>query len=81
MAIEVTVGPPLVTINQGNTFVLCEPSGCITADTDQGIYSRDTRYVSNYDIFADGERWILQNSGAVTYYAFGDYLTNARILT
>ena len=81
MAIEVTVGPPLVTINQGNTFVLCEPSGCITADTDQGIYSRDTRYVSNYDIFADGERWILQNSGAVTYYAFGAYLTNARILT
>jgi hypothetical protein len=37
--------------------------------------------VSNYDIFADGERWILQNSGAVTYYAFGAYLTNARILT
>src|SRR5580704_19081501 len=81
MAIEVTVGPPLVTINQGNTFVVCEPSGCITADTDQGIYSRDTRYVSNYDIFADGERWILQNSGAVTYYAFRAYLTNPRILT
>jgi glycogen debranching enzyme len=81
MAIEVTVGPPLVTINQGNTFVLCEPNGCITADTDQGIYSRDTRYVSNYDIFADGERWILQNSGAVTYYAFRAYLTNPGILT
>ena len=81
MAIEVTVGPPLVTINQGSTFALCEPSGCITADTDQGIYSRDTRYVSNYDIFADGERWILQNSGAVTYYAFRAYLTNPGILT
>lgn len=81
MAIEVTVGPPLVTINQGNTFVLCEPSGCITSDTDQGIYSRDTRYVSNYDIFADGERWVLQNSGAVTYYAFRAYLTNPAIVT
>jgi len=81
MAIEVTVGPPLITINQGNTFVLCEPNGCITADTDQGIYSRDTRYVSNYDIFADGERWILQNSGAVTYYASRAYLTNPRILS
>ena len=81
MAIEVTVGPPLITINQGNTFVLCEPSGCITADTDQGIYSRDTRYVSHYDVFADGERWILQNSGAVTYYASRAYLTNPRILS
>src|SRR4029077_10737494 len=81
MAIEVTVGPPLVTINQGNTFVVCEPRGCIAADAEQGTYSQHTRYVSNYDIFADGERWILQNSGAVTYYAFRAYLTNARILT
>ncbi len=64
MAIEVVVGPPLVTINRGETVVLSEADGCITAYTDQGMYSRDTRYVSNYEIFADGERWILQNSGA-----------------
>jgi glycogen debranching enzyme len=81
MAIEVTVGPPLITINRGNTFVLCEPDGCITAYTDQGIYSRDTRYVSNYEIFADGHPWILQNSGAIAYYASRSYLTNPRVMT
>ena len=81
MAIEVTVGPPLITINHGSTFVLSEPNGYITADTDQGIYSRDTRYVSNYEVFADGERWILQNSGSITYYALRAYLTNSRIFT
>jgi glycogen debranching enzyme len=81
MAIEVVVGPPLVTINRGDTFVLSEADGCITAYTDQGMYSRDTRYVSNYDIFADGERWILQNSGATAYYASRTYLTNPRIIT
>lgn len=81
MAIEVVVGPPLVTINRGGTFVLSEPDGCITANTDQGIYSRDTRYISNYEIFADGERWILQNSSAVAYYASRAYLTNPRIIT
>ena len=81
MAIEVAVGPPLVTINRGDTFVLSEPDGCITAYTDQGIYSRDTRYVSNYEIFADGKRWILQNSGAIAYYAARAYLTNPRIIT
>jgi glycogen debranching enzyme len=37
--------------------------------------------VSNYDIFADGERWMLQNSGAVTYYSSRAYLTNPRILS
>jgi glycogen debranching enzyme len=81
MAIEVIVGPPLITINRGDTFVLSEMDGCITAFTDQGIYSRDTRYVSNYEIFADGERWILQNSGALAYYASRTYLTNPRITT
>lgn len=81
MAIEVSVGPQLVTINRGDTFVLAEPDGSIRPGTDQGIYSRDTRYVSNYEIFADGEHWVLQNSGAVAYYASRTYLTNPRIVT
>jgi glycogen debranching enzyme len=81
IAIEVTVGPPLITITRGSTFVVAEPDGCITAYTDQGIYSHDTRYVSNYETFADGERWVLQNSGAIAYYASRAYLTNPRIIT
>src|SRR5262245_40523760 len=81
MAIEVTVGPPLITINRGDTFVLSEADASITAYTDQGIYSRDTRFVSNYELFADGERWALQNSSAVAYYASRAYLTNPRIRT
>jgi len=37
--------------------------------------------VSNYEIFADGERWILQNSGAIAYYASRTYLINPKIIT
>ena len=48
MAIEVTVGPPLVTINHGSTFTVSEPDA-ITPHKDQGIFSRDTRYVSSYE--------------------------------
>jgi glycogen debranching enzyme len=81
IAIEVTVGPPFITITRGNTFVISEPDGWITASTDQGIYSRDTRYVSKYEIFANGQRWILQNSGAIAYYASRAYLTNPSIST
>jgi glycogen debranching enzyme len=81
MAIEVTVGPPLITINHGNTFVLAERDGRITPHTHQGIYSRDTRYVSTYSIFADGVHWTLQNSGAIAYYASRTYLTNPKITT
>lgn len=81
MAIEVTVGPPQITINRGNTFVLSEPDGSVTACSDQGFYCRDTRYVSNYDLYADGEHWVLQNSGAIAYYASRAYLINPRIRT
>jgi glycogen debranching enzyme len=81
MAIEITVGPPLITINRGNTFVLSEPDGSVAADTDQGFYCRDTRYVSNYELYADGEHWVLQNSSAIAYYASRVYLYNPRIRT
>src|SRR6266511_848005 len=81
MAIEVTVGPPLITITRGSTFVISEPNCCISPYTDQGVYSRDTRFISHYDMFADGERWLLQNSGAIAYYASRAYLTNPKLLT
>jgi glycogen debranching enzyme len=70
-----------MTINRGDTFVVSEGDGSITAATDQGIYSRDTRYVSNYEIFADGEHWVLQNSGAIAYYASRTHLINPKIVT
>lgn len=37
--------------------------------------------MSNYEIFADGERLVLQNSGAIAYYASRAYLTNPGIIT
>src|SRR6185312_11048652 len=81
MAIEVTVGPPFITISRGNTFVISEPDGWISASTDQGIYSHDTRYVSKFEIFVNGQRLLLRNSGAIAYYASRAYLTNPAINT
>jgi glycogen debranching enzyme len=81
MPIEVTVGPPVVTINHGNTFVLAAPDGSVVPQTDQGFYSRDTRYVSKYEFYADGKRWVLQNSGAIAYYVSRAYLINPLFMT
>lgn len=61
--------------------MIAEPDGWISASSDQGIYSRDTRYVSKYEIFASGHRWLLRNSGAIAYYASRAYLTNPSIRT
>ena len=81
MALEVTVGPPVSTINHGYTFLVSEFDGAITNATDQGFYSRDTRYISHYRLYIDGKPWTLLNSGAIAYYASRTYLVNPRIVT
>ncbi len=36
MAMEVTVGPPVLTINNGDTFLVSELDGSITPNSGQG---------------------------------------------
>ena len=40
MALQVTVGPPVITINNGNTSLVSEFDGSITNATDQGLFSQ-----------------------------------------
>jgi glycogen debranching enzyme len=81
MALEVTVGPPVLTINNGTTFLVTELDGSITHDSDQGLYSRDTRYLSGYQLYINGQRWVLLNSGAIAHYASQTHLVNPRVVT
>ncbi len=76
MPIELTVGPPVLTINQGNTFMVTELNGEIAAESEQGVFSNDTRFVSYYSIFANGYSWQRLSSSTVSYYAARIYLTN-----
>ena len=81
MAMQVTIGPPVITINHGSTFLVSEFDGSITDASDQGFYSRDTRYISRYQIYIDGRAWTLLNSGAIAYYASRIYLINPAVST
>ncbi|MCS6319416.1 MAG: amylo-alpha-1,6-glucosidase [Nitrospira sp.] len=80
MAVKVIVGPPVTTINHGSTFLVSEFDGSITDASDQGFYSRDTRYISRYQLYIDGKPWTLLNSGAVAYFASRTYLVNPKVL-
>ena len=51
MPVSISVGPPLVTINQGSTFIVTAPDGQIVADTEQGVFADDTRFVSYYAVY------------------------------
>ncbi len=81
MPIEVSVGPPVITINQGNTFMVTDQNGEIAAESELGLFTGDTRFVSYYAISANGEPWTLQTSGATNYYAARIHLTNPLLPT
>jgi glycogen debranching enzyme len=81
MPLQLTVGPPVLTINHGATFLITEFDGTITNATDQGLYSHDTRFISHYQLFIDGQPWRLLSSGAIAYYASRAYLVNPKVVT
>src|SRR5438093_10385263 len=81
MPVEIAVGPPLLSINHGATFMVTGLGGEVQADTEQGVFADDTRFVSYYAIFANGLPWQRLNSAATAYYAARIYLTNAVVPT
>src|SRR5258708_39735726 len=81
MAFKVQVGPPQIAIHQGQTVLVSEPDGHINWPSEKGLYFLDTRIISNWTIYANGEPWELLNGGPVSYYAACIFLTNKSILT
>src|SRR5712691_8543563 len=81
MPFEISVGPPVLTINQGSTFMVTDLNGEIAADSEQGVFAGDTRFVSYYALFANGEPWVRLSSSPTSYFAARIYLTNSTIAT
>jgi glycogen debranching enzyme len=79
--VEVSVGPPVLTINHGSTFMVTDRAGQIAADSEQGVFCADTRFVSSFRIFANGESWLLLSSGTPTYYMVRVHLMNRAFKT
>ena len=59
--------------------MITEPDGQITSERD--LYFLDTRVISSWSIYANGDPWQLLNGGPITYYAARIFLTNRSITT
>jgi len=81
MPFKVQVGPHQVSIHQGQTVLVAEPDGQINWPSEKGLYFFDTRVISSWAIYANGEPWSLLNGGAITHYASIIHLTNRKIPT
>ena len=81
MALEITVGPSQLALHQGNSVLITDRDGQIPWPSDKGLYFFDTRLISSWSIYANGESWDLLNAGNITHYASRIFLTNRTIVT
>lgn len=81
MPFKVQVGPPQIAIHHGQTVLITELDGQINWPSDRGLYFNDTRLLSSWRIYANGEPWDLLTGGATTYYTSEVHLTNRAIKT
>ncbi len=69
MPITITVGPPVLTINEGNTFMVTNLRGEIEPYNAHGVFAQDTRFVSAYSLTINQSSWTLLSSSNLTYYS------------
>src|SRR5690348_13495582 len=81
MPISIKVGPPALTINQGNTFMVTDLRGEIDPYQEQGIFAHDTRFVSAYRMTINQAPWQLLSSSNLTYYSAAFEFVNPALET
>jgi hypothetical protein len=81
MPVTVQVGPPQISIHQGQTVLTTQEDGQINWPSEKGLYFFDTRVVSSWAIYANGEPWEPLNGSAISYYASRIFLINRSLLT
>jgi glycogen debranching enzyme len=81
MAFKVHVGPAQIAIHQGQSVLVTEPDGQVIWPSDRGLYFRDTRVISAWAIYANGEPWDLLNGGAIAYHAARIFQTNRAFMS
>src|SRR5579884_1570827 len=80
MAVDIRVGPPVLTINRGSTVMVTDQRGEIDQTQPQGVFAEDTRFLSTYSLYINDRAWDLVTSAAVTYYAARLDLVNPAVL-
>ena len=61
MTFPVQVGPPTITINRDDRVLVCQEDGSVSGESD-GFFTRDTRFISGYELRINGRRPILLGS-------------------
>jgi hypothetical protein len=75
MTFPVQVGPATITINRDDRVLIAQPDARILGDAD-GFFTRDTRFISGYDLWINGRRPILLSSAPIQSFSSRFEFTN-----
>ena len=75
MTFPVQVGPSTITINRDDRVLVCQPDATVIGDAD-GFFTRDTRFISGYDLYINGRRPILLSSAPIQSFSARFEFTN-----
>jgi glycogen debranching enzyme len=75
MTFPVQVGPSTITINRDDRVLISQPDARILGEAD-GFFTRDTRFVSGYDLWINGRRPILLSSAPIQSFSARFEFTN-----
>jgi glycogen debranching enzyme len=75
MTFPVQIGPSTITINRDDRVLVCQPDGRILGESD-GFFTRDTRFISGYEIWINGKRPILLGSTPIQFFSSRFEFTN-----
>jgi glycogen debranching enzyme len=75
MTFPVQIGPPTITINRDDRVLVCQPDARVLGEAD-GFFTRDTRFVSGYDLWINGRRPILLASAPIQSFSSRFEFTN-----
>src|SRR6186997_666811 len=67
-------------MNRDDRFVVCQPDGRIERLAEEGFFARDTRFVSGYEVFLNGQRPALLNASPVQFFSSRFEYTNPELL-
>ena len=75
MTFPVQIGPSTITINRDDRVLVCQPDGRILGE-DDGFFTRDTRFISGYEIRINGVPPLLLSSAPIQFFSSRFEFTN-----
>jgi glycogen debranching enzyme len=76
VTVKITVGPPVLAINNGSTFMVTDYGGEVDPREAQGVFADDTRFVSRYELRINGQSWLRVSAAPVAHHTAQLYFTN-----